>query len=206
MLERIEWTRYWREDADLSSKKVLLIGDSIVNGCTKEIQKNLPDGYAVTAVVSSKGLNNPYFIKEIALFCEQENYQFEAIYFNNGLHFQGQSPAEYKENYIKMLGQLKELMPSVPMVLGLSTPLTCGDGGDPQKHETPVTLKETNATVLAFNEKVMEIAKEQNLPTFDAYELMLPHPEMKSGDGCHFNSEGIAYLGKAMAEAIINLL
>lgn len=205
-MERIEWTRYWREEADREAKKVLLIGDSIVNGCIREIQKNLPEGYAVTAVVSSKGLNNPYFIKEIALFCEQEDYRFEAIYFNNGLHFQGQSPAEYKENYRKILKELQALMPHVPMVLGLSTPLTCGDGGDPQKHETPVTLKETNATVIAFNEKVMEIAREQNLPIFDAYSLMVPHPEMKSGDGCHFNNEGIAYLGKAMAEAIKNQL
>lgn len=202
MFERIEWTRYWREDADLNSKKVLLIGDSIVNGCISDIQKNLPDGYAVTAVVSSKGLNNPYFIKEISLFCEQENNQFEAIYFNNGLHFQGQSPDEYKENYKTMLRQLRALLPSTPIILGLSTPLTCGDGGDPQKHETPVTLKETNSTVLAFNEKVLEVAKEEGLPTFDAYGLMVLHPELKTGDGCHFNDLGKVLLGKAIAEEL----
>ena len=206
MLERIEWTRYWREDADLDTKKVLLIGDSIVNGCIHEIQKNLPEGYAVTAIVSSKGLNNPYFIKEISLFCEQENFRFEAIYFNNGLHFQGQSPAEYQENYRRMLDQLKALMPDVPMVLGLSTPLTCGTGADPQKHETPVTLKETNETVIAFNQKVLEIAKERSLPVFDAYSLMAPQPELKSPDGCHFTDEGKTFLGKAMADAIKKLL
>ena len=205
-MERIEWTRYWREDADRDSKKVLLIGDSIVNGCIKDIQKNLPEGYAVTAVVSSKGLNNPYFIKEISLFCEQENYKFEAIYFNNGLHFHGQSPMEYKENYSKMLDQLSELMPDVPIVLGLSTPLTCGAGADPQKHETPVTLKENNEMVIAFNQKVLEIVKERNLPIFDAYSLMEPRPELKTDDGCHFTDEGKSYLGKAMADEIIKLL
>lgn len=204
MNERIEWTRVWREEADKEIKRVLLIGDSIINGSQKWIQASLPEGYAITSVVSSKGVDDPFWFREIQLVCEQEDFKYEAAYFNNGLHFHDQTAEQYQENYRKMLKKLQEMLPGVPFILGLSTPLT-DSSGDPGKHDAPVTLKETNATVLAFNQKVVELAAEMQLTCFDAYSLMVTRPELKK-DSCHFVDEGNRILGRAIAEAITQKL
>lgn len=203
MNEKIEWSRVWREEADTDFKRILLIGDSIIDGSKKEVQKNLPKGYAITSYATSKGVDDPFLFREVEIICAQEGFRYEAVYFNSGLHFHDQTPEEYKENYIRTLKQLQKLLPGTPMVLGLSTPLTMGTGGDPAKHETPVTLKETNETVLVYNKKVAEIATELGLDTFDAYGLMVEHPEWKKDDGCHFIEEGNACLGKAIAEFLM---
>lgn len=206
MNERIEWSRVWRENADREMKRVLLIGDSIIDGSKSVIGKNLPKEYTYSSYATSKGVDAPFLFREVELLAAQENFQYEAVYFNSGLHFHEQTPEDYKENYLRTLGLLRELLPGAAFILGLSTPLTCGAGGDPAKHETPVTLKETNETVIAFNEKVREIAEETGLPVFDAYGLMVEHPELKRDDGCHFNELGNQLLGKAIAEAISLLL
>ncbi|MBQ3083940.1 MAG: SGNH/GDSL hydrolase family protein [Clostridia bacterium] len=205
MNERIEWTRVWREEADRETKRVLLVGDSIIDGSKGMIQKYLPEGYAITSFATSKGVDDPFFIKEIELVCAQENYYYQAVYFNSGLHFHEQTPEAYGSNYRNALEKLRGFLPDTPVVLGLSTPLTDGVA-DPSKHETPITLRDTNETVLAYNEQVKALAAELSLPVFDAYGLMVPHPELKIFDGVHFSKEGNTLLGKAIAEAIETLL
>ncbi|MBQ8892952.1 MAG: SGNH/GDSL hydrolase family protein [Clostridia bacterium] len=205
MNEKIEWTRMWRENADEKMRRVLLIGDSIIDGCKSIVGKNLPEGHTISSYATSKGVDDPFLYREVELLAAQESFEYAAVYFNSGLHFHGQTPEVYKENYLRTLGLLQKIV-KAPFILGLSTPLTCGTGGDPAKHETPVTLQETNATVIAYNEKVREIAAETGLPVFDAYGLMVEHPELKSNDGCHFNDDGKKMLGEAIAAAIEKLL
>ncbi|MBQ6824334.1 MAG: SGNH/GDSL hydrolase family protein [Clostridia bacterium] len=205
MNEKIEWTRMWREEADTSMKRVLLIGDSIIDGCKTIVGKSLPKEYTISSYATSKGVDDPFLFREVELMAAQENYEYAAVYFNSGLHFHEQSPEAYKENYLRTLKLLQEKI-DAPFILGTSTPLTCGKGGDPAKHETPVTLRENNETVIAYNQKVREIADETGLPVFDAYDRMVGYPELKSDDGCHFNDEGKALLGKAIAHALEELL
>ena len=205
MNERIEWTRIWREDADRETKRVLLVGDSIIDGSKGKIQKYLPQGYAITSIATSKGVDDPFFIKEIDLLCAQEDYRYAAVYFNNGLHFHGQTPEVYAANYRAALEQLRKMLPDTPVMLGLSTPLTEGHG-NPGEHETPITLRDTNDTVVAYNQQVRALAAELNLPCFDAYGLMEPHPELKRDDGTHFSDEGNELLGAEIANAIAGMV
>ena len=205
MNEAIEWSRIWREEADTTKKRVLLIGDSIIDGCKSIVGKALPKEYTISSYATSKGVDSPFLWREVELLAAQEGFDYAAVYFNSGLHFHEQTPKEYRENYLRTLHWLRAAI-SAPLILGTSTPLTCGKGGDPAKHETPVTLKETNETVVAYNEQVRDIAAGEGLPLFDAYALMVERPDLKSDDGCHFNEEGKQLLGKAIAEALLPLL
>ena len=210
--EGIEWTRVWRENASKEADRVLLIGDSIIDGCKSLIGKELAPELSISAFVTSKGLNNPYFIKELSLLCEQEDYEYKAIYFNSGLHFHRQSAEEYKENYKKLLTEIRNIIPDTPIILGTSTPWTEGNSAAAKDHDTPLTLEgevrfsERNKTVLEYNEKVFEIGREEGLPVFDAYTLMLKNTRYKTSDGVHFKPEGSEILAKSIASAIKEII
>ena len=206
--EGIEWTRIWREGAAGNGERVLLIGDSIIDGSKSFIGKELAPDTAISVFVTSKGLNNPYFIKELSLLCEQEDYDYKAVYLNSGLHFHNQSAEEYKENYKKLLSEIRQMLPCTPIILGTSTPWTEGNTAAAKEHDTPITLSgeikfhERNKTVLEYNKKVFEIGSEEQLTVFDAYSLMIEHPELKSPDGVHFKPEGYVILAKSIASAL----
>lgn len=206
--ERIEWSRVWREEANRDVSRVLLIGDSIVDGSKSFIGEELAPDYAISAYITSKGVDNPYFLRELELLCEQEEYGYRAVYFNNGLHPHGQSPETYKENYKKIIAGLRKILPNTPILLGLSTPWTQGDAKAAEGYDAPVTVDEgvrfdeRNALVIAYNDKVLEIASEEGLPCFDAYTLMLANTQHKTPDGVHFYAPGYRVLSHEIALAI----
>lgn len=209
--ERIEWTRCWREDADRDRIRVLLIGDSVVEGIKHEVYNALPGGVATTVIATSKGVNNSFFTEEIKLFCRQEPCDYRVAYFNNGLHPHGQSPEEYAKNYRAALEELRRSLPCVrTWILGLSTPIT-RRGGDGSDHDTPITdadpcnLDQKDALVCQYNREVVKIAAASGLEVLDAYTLLVGHPEYKT-DGYHYNAEGKALLGRAVAQKITEAL
>ncbi len=208
--EKIEWTRCWREDADTDKKRILLVGDSLIDGSKREVFYALPDGYATTAVITSKGVDDPYFTKEILLFCEQENFDYQAVYFNNGIHEHAQTPEVFGANLKKALQILMEKIPNAKWILGLCTPATpCDDAG--QYYEAPVTLDLAEGfapvcrRILLYNEQIKKVAGELGIPYYDAFSLLQPHPEFKR-DAVHLNEEGRALFGKAIAEQLKKLL
>ena len=201
--ETIEWTRCWREDANTDKKRILLIGDSLIDGSKREVFYALPDGYATTAVITSKGVDNPYFTREILLFCEQERFDYQAVYFNNGIHDHGQTIEEFESNLNAALDVLMKKIPHAKWILGLCTPATPhNDSG--QFYEAPVTvdLAEGYAPIcrriLLWNEVIRKVASERGLPVMDAYSLLAPHPEYKV-DMYHLNEEGKRVFGQAIA-------
>lgn len=208
--ETIEWTRVWREQADSEKPRVLLIGDSIVDGCKGHLYNRLVrDGYVTTTFVTSKAVNNPFYLREIELLCEQEYNDYRAVYLQYGGHLGSQSREVCRENYSSVVKRMKTIMPGVPLILGSFTPLTEGNGHE-KDHDTPVTFqvayKETNKKILELREDVREIASNMNLEFFDAYALMEKVPEYKLPDGVHFNDYGNLFLGTAIAEKILSVI
>lgn len=208
--EKIEWTNVWRNSADTDLPRILLIGDSIVHGIQHEVYKLLPEGVAASCITTSKGVDTEYFTKEIALIAEQDGGKYELVYFNNGLHFHSQTPDEYAENYRKRLDELKSVTGCGKWILGLSTPINIFPT-DPSLTDTPITLDEAlpldraNETVIEYNERVKEIAKEYGYELFDAYSLMLPHSNLKR-DSHHYNEEGRRIMANSVAAKITELL
>ena len=210
--EPIEWTRVWREEASREANRILFVGDSIIDGCKGYFSAGLRGEYAITAFVTSKGVNNPYFIKELDLLLEQEEHDYKLVYFNSGIHVHGQSAEEYKESYRALIREIQGLLPDTPIVLGLSTPLTEGNTAEAKTYDTPVALDETvklteqNKTVVEFNSAVLEIAKEEGLEVFDAYSLMLKNSQYKKADGVHFVPEGYSLMSGEIIKTIKKLL
>ncbi len=207
--EKIEWTYGWNEDADTSKARCLAIGDSIVWGSRSDAYRALDGSVTLSTFATSKGVDSPYLVEEIDLFCRQNNFCFEAVYFNNGLHTHGQSPEEYGKNYRRVLSKLRALLPHAKFLLGLSTPIS-EVMGDPTVHAAPISVEERenllalDRNVVAYNQEVLAIAKEEGLPCFDAYSLMKPHSDKKT-DPYHYNPEGRQIFGSAVAEQLLSL-
>lgn len=209
MLEDIEWTRMWREEVNAGKARVLLIGDSIIDGSKTLIGQALGARASITAFITSKAIDNPYYLRELGLLIEQENAGYGAVYFNNGLHTGGLSPEAYGACYARAVDFLREKIPAARLILGLSTPVAKGVT-DPGKADAPITVMsgyaDINETVRAFNTQVRAIADRKNLLVFDAYSCMDGHPEFRVPDGYHYKEDGYRYLADGIAGAIKTVL
>lgn len=204
--EKKEWTNTWHEDADTDKARVLLIGDSIVNGIQHFLYKLLPEDVTGSAYMTSKGVDSEFFTKEIELTAEQDGCVYEAVYFNSGLHFHSQTPDEYEANYRKRLARLVKTVKTKRWIIGLSTPITVSPS-DPSLTDTPIDVRgalpfsELNDTVIEYNKRAEKIAGEFGFEVFDAYSLMEPHSSMKS-DSYHYNEHGKRLMAEAVAKKI----
>lgn len=205
MLENIEWTRVWRERVNESYPRVLIVGDSIMDGSKLHISRELSDCAAVSVFVTSKAVDNPYYWQELSLLLEQEGASYTVIYFNSGLHTGGMTPAEYAAYYRNMVLHLREAVPGAVLILGLSTPVTARRT-DPAAADAPITpcmqYADADRTIRAFNESVCALGEELHLPVFDAYACVDGHAAWRTPDGYHYVEEGYRHLSHAIAETI----
>ena len=212
--ERIEWTRVWREDADLDFPRVLLIGDSIVDGAKHCIYDRLKkDGLTASTYVTSKGINHPFYFRELEMLCAQEDYSYAAVYLQYGGHSGMQSREECRKNYEILLEDIAKMLPNTPIIVSPFTPWTKGDG-KAGEYDTPVTERveftESNTFIVNLRDDIIDIIdkKEVKAPLyfFDAYTLMLENNHLKRSDGVHFLDQGYLVLGTAIAERIIEVI
>lgn len=63
----------------------------------------------------------------------------------------------------------------------------------------------SKSIILLYNEEIKKVASEFNIPFFDAFSLLAPHPEYKV-DAFHLNPEGKRLFGMAIAEKLKDLL
>ena len=212
--ERIEWSRVWREDSDKVLPRVLLIGDSIVDGSKHCIYDRLKkDGFTSSAYITSKGINHPFYFREIEMVCAQEDYNYKAVYLQYGGHSGLQIREECRKNYENLLVDLSKMLPDTPIIAGSFTPWRKGNGREGE-HDTPVTTRggvaENNRFISELREDIIDIIEKNELGIdlhfFDAYSLMLDHNEKKCPDGVHYLPEGYYVLGTAIAEKIIEVI
>lgn len=206
-MERIEWSRIWRENApDTDKPRILFIGDSIIEGAkTKTIEK-LRDVCNVSVYSSSRDVSDPYLFEEVKLLSKQENDCYKLIYLNNGLHTGGLSKADYKSAYETLIKKLSD-MTDAKICLGLSTPVT-SSAADAGKWDTPVDngldYSDVNSIVLEFNEAVTELAGEYDLPMLDLYKVVDGNAEIRTPDGYHYKPEGNELISDALSAFIKN--
>ena len=205
--ESMEWTHYesWE-----GNRKILAIGDSIVWQARSYLEKLFIGDLGLTTVASAHGVNEEQFVKSVSMLATLNDPEYEAVYFNNGLHTRGQSADEYAKNYEKALLQLMEKIPSKKWILGLSTPISNiqtdkWDNTTPISNQEIESLKERNNLVLEYNEKVKEIAKKLGLPYYDAYALMDGRDDLKV-DPYHYNAEGRRIIAEAVFKRILGEL
>lgn len=180
-LEQKEWTRMWLDEAtDMETPRVLLVGDSIFNGVSSRII-DMTDGTVLfDCFVSSKAVDNPYFMEELGVFMKQEGKR-KIIVFNNGLHgWHLDDETQYAEGYENIILHLKETYPDAIVVVSLTT----------------FIKDERHDRVLVRNEVAKRIAEKHQCPIMDMYSESKKHEEQLIVDGIHFTEQGYIELCK----------
>ena len=85
LLESIEWSDTWVENADRQDlPRVLLAGDSIVQGYFGVVKERLTGEASCARYSTSKYIGDPDYLVELELLLKR--YRFKVIHINNGLH------------------------------------------------------------------------------------------------------------------------
>jgi hypothetical protein len=195
--EDIEWIRVWVPGVNHTDRPhVLLIGDSITEAYSAEVEKQLGTGAYVAKLTTSKSLGDPAFLEEVGLVLG--NAKFEVIHFNNGMHGSGYTESEYRGDYPKLLELLKKHDPGVKIICATTTPKRTRNQ---LNQMDPFTER-----IKVRNGIAQELAHENKMLVDDLYALVLDHPEFYGSDGTHFKDMGIQAQGRQVAQMIESAL
>lgn len=193
-LETYEWDNVWWDHApDLTTPRVLAIGDSISCGWRHVLTAKFEGKAWVDGFGTSKAVDNPYFFDSVCLFAKQMPHQ-QTVLFNNGLHGFHLSTAEYRENYEQLIVKLLKEFPQSRFFIVLTTPARRTD--DLTQFDARTEL------VKARNAAAIEIAEKYALPVIDLFTPLASAPELFSHDGVHLNADGYGLLADIIKAAI----
>lgn len=176
--------------------RVLLIGDSISIGYTRDVRELLKGQANVhripaNAATTRVGLNN------IDAWLGEKRW--DVIHFNWGLHDlrieadgQRQVPLEeYARNLEMLVGRMDKTRAA--LIWASTTPV-------PSERVTPPRRP---ADVPQYNTVAREIMKRHGVPINDLYQAVLPRlSELQIPDNVHFKPEGSRFLAEQVAAAI----
>lgn len=202
--EDIEWhIIYWIHATDRKKPRVLLIGDSIVNGYKDAAAAHLKGRANLDFLATSKGVHDPALFREIA-FMLDDNYRYAVIHFNIGLHGFGVSEAVYEAGLKKLVRLLKARARGARLIWANSTPIR---GLDKKGNTAHGSLdRKLNPRVIARNRIAAAIMRSNRIPVNDLYQLVLEHDDWRANDQYHFNDLGKAAQGQAAAAMILPLI
>lgn len=195
---------------DPSLPRVLLIGDSILNGYLGRVTRRL-EGKAYV-----DGWVNP--------FCQSESYNaqlekvlttlgpYDVVHFNMGLHgFQrdrvvkGQAEKQPRipEDQFEPLTRafvevIKRVNPKAKIIWASTTPISL-------KEDLTKLDPVQNPIIEEHNRLVAKVMGEMQVPVNDFYTLMCQHLDLKS-DGFHWKDAAKQIQGNACADAVLGAL
>jgi len=191
--ERIEWCNVWLTDNDQTDlPRVLLVGDSITQQYYENVSQQMSGKVYCGRLTTSACVADPVF--ELQLRSVLEQYQFDVIHFNNGLHGVDYTEPEYRQGYQRALTLIREKQPAAKMIVALSTPTR---PGGPKADLIP--------RMEARNRIARQLAETVNAPVNDLFTPMQNHPEYYR-DEYHFRGDAIKIQSKQVAGAILEIL
>ena len=193
----------WRLDqakiADMTRPRVLLIGDSILNGYMGTVTKALKDRAYVDAWV------NPY--------CQSENYNkilanvltngpYDVVHFNMGLH--GWQKDRIKEGTFEPLTKayvevIRAKLPKAKIIWASSTPVTVKNKPTELDHEI-------NPIIVDQNRMAAKVMGEMKVPVNDFYALLVGKLGLARGDQFHWKNEAYVILAQCATDSILREL
>jgi hypothetical protein len=193
----------WRLDraklVDPRRPRVLLIGDSILNGYLKEVIRQLDGKAYVDAWV------NPYNQSEhvnqlLAEVLAQGPY--DVVHFNMGLH--GWQKGRIKEGTFEPLTRayvqvIRDKLPRAKIIWASSTPVTV-------KGKPGELFPEINDIIVDHNRRAAQVMKELNVPVNDFHALLSTRLELARGDQFHWKPEAYKLLADQAAASILQAL
>ena len=191
------------EKANVTNPKlprVLLIGDSILGGYSKQV---------VAALAGKANVDlwkNPYWQSEkynkiLAVVLDQ-NGPYDVVHFNMGLH--GWPQGRIKEGTFEPLTKayveiLKQKCPNAKLIWANSTPFTIV--GKPTELDPVI-----NANILEQNRMAANVMKKMNVPVNDFYALLINKLELGRGDGGHWKPNAYKVLAATAIQSILDSL
>ena len=190
----------WRlEKAQIINSKmprILLIGDSILNGYARQVIKKL-DGKAyvdmwVNPYHQSENLN-----KVLDRVLSQGPY--DLIHFNVGLH--GWQEGRIKKGtfipltreYVKVI---KSRYPKAKLIWANSTPVT-------EKNNVSALDSEINPTIIEHNRMAKLVMDEMNVPINNFYELLDKNRKLAKGDRFHWTRPAYDLLADMVTKSVL---
>lgn len=194
------WRLQKAEVKDAKRPRVLLIGDSILNGYYKGVENLLKDKAYVDAWV------NPYCQSERfnSLLAEvlTKNGPYDVVHFNLGLH--GWQEGRIKDGtFIPLTKALVEVIrkvnPNAKIIWANTTPVTVK--GEPEKLDP-----EINPIIIEHNRMAAGVMKEMGVTINDFYGLLVDKLKLAHGDQFHWKPEAYKILANATARELISKL
>ncbi len=184
---------------DAKLPRVLLIGDSILNGYQAKATRLLAGKANVDLWV------NPYnqsahvnkLLGEVL-----DNGPYDVVVFNMGLH--GWQPGRIKPGTFEPLMKgyvevLKTKLPKAKLLWASSTPVTVK--GAPSEIN-----QEINPNIVEQNRLAAKVMAEMGVPVVDFYGLLVEKRELARGDMFHWTSPAYDLIAQAAVDAILREL
>ena len=195
--EAIEWCNIWIPEANESKlPRVLLIGDSITQGYYPKVAEQLKDKASVARITTSKSVGDPALLAEVALVLQQ--YPFDVIHFNNGLHGWGYSEEDYAKHFPALVDTIKKHAPKAKLIWATITPMRTRD--------KVAELSPQTERVKRRNQIALDYVTKAKIPVDDLFGLVENHPEYYSRDGVHFNQQGITVEAAQVTKQVLEQL
>lgn len=193
----------WRLDqakiTDPKRPRVLLIGDSILNGYLRQVTAALEGKAYVDAWV------NPYCqsVHLNKLLAEVLAHgPYDVVHFNMGLH--GWPEGRIKPGTFEPLTKayvevIKQKLPKAKLIWASSTPVTVQ--GKPAELEPGI-----NPTIIEHNRMAAKVMAGMNVPVNDFYSLLVNQRELARGDRFHWTAPAYELLAKKVVESVLREL
>ena len=120
--------------------------------------------------------------------------RFDVVHFNNGLHGDGYSEAEYGKAFPELLATIRRHAPRAKLIWATTTPV-----GLPRKADD---ILQKNQRVAARNKIAADFVAKECIAVDDLHGLMEKHPGLHS-DGIHFKEAGVAMQAEQVAHSLL---
>jgi hypothetical protein len=194
------WGFYPAAKSDAPLPRVLLIGDSIVNGYRGTVIRELKGKAVVDVWLTPAAENDPKLLDALRRVLTRGPYAI--VHFNIGLHGwpAGRIPEGQYEPLMKAyVAALREGAPKSTLIWASSTPITVQ--GKPTEPD-PVN----NPTITQRNALAAKIMTDNQIAINDLAALMAPNLKLGLGDKFHWSKEGTELQGKAVAAILLKAL
>jgi len=180
--------------------RVLLIGDSILNGYLATVVHELDGKANVDAWVNPYHQASEGLHEKLRAILAGRNYA--VIHFNMGLHGwpKGRIPdGQFIPLTLKLVETLRSNAPNARLIWASSTPVTTK--GQPAALDPAI-----NPIIVNHNAMAAQVMRAANVPINDLYILMVNRLDLARGDQFHWKPEGSLIQGKAVAASIAGQL
>ena len=192
------WGFVGAASTDTNLPRVLLIGDSILNGYRGVVVRELADKANIDVWLNPVHQGSPELHEQLKAVMAQGPY--DVVHFNMGLHGFDEGRSRIPEDQFrpltrKLVATIREGAPKARLIWASSTPMT--RAGKPTELEP-----ENDRIILAHNQMAAEVMGEWQIPINDLYALMLDKLQLGRGDTVHWQPAGSAVQGQAVASVI----